>query len=109
MNFLKINTKNLSSIASDVSDQVYNLTPKVQNELIVRDKLSSMAVAGTYNLINRILPGETMSKIQTPPLGDTPMPKKMVSNTQQINPQTGMTRTESALLSPKEQVIARRT
>ena len=51
----KINTKNLSSIASDVSDQVYNLTPKVQNELIVRDKLSSMAVAGTYNLINRIL------------------------------------------------------
>ena len=51
----KINTKNLSSIASDVSDQVYNLTPKVQNELIVRDKQSSMAVAGTYNLINRIL------------------------------------------------------
>ena len=51
----KINTKNLSSIASDVSDQVYNLTPKVQNELIVRDKLSTMAVAGTYNLISKIL------------------------------------------------------
>jgi hypothetical protein len=61
------------------------------------------------NLINRILPGEPMSKIQTPPLGDTPMPKKMVSNTQQINPQTNLTRNEEALLSPTEKVIAGRT
>jgi len=50
-----------------------------------------------------------MSKIQTPPLGDTPMPKKMVSNTQQINPQTNLTRNQEALLSPTEKVIASRT
>jgi len=48
--------------------------------------------------------------IQTPPLPQTPMPdKKLVASMPQINQQTGLTRTESALLSPSEQVIARRT
>ena len=61
------------------------------------------------NLINKLLPGEPMSKIQTPPLGDTPMPAKMASNTQQINAQTNLTPTEEALLSPTEKVIASRT
>ena len=51
----KISSKNLSSIASEVSSRVYNKTPKIQNELIVRDKLSTMAVAGSYSLIHRIL------------------------------------------------------
>ena len=49
------NSKNLSSIASDVSDDVYNLTPKVQNELVVREKVSTMAVAASHSLIFRIL------------------------------------------------------
>ena len=61
------------------------------------------------NLINKVLPGEPMSKIQAPPLPNMPMPKKMVSNTQQINPQTNLTRNEEALLSPTEKVIAGRT
>jgi hypothetical protein len=51
----KITSKNLSSIASDVSDQVYHLTPRIKNELVVRDRLSSMAVSGSYSLIHRIL------------------------------------------------------
>ena len=43
-------------------------------------------------------------------LAKTPMPdKKLVASASQINQQTGLTRTESALLSPSEQVIARRT
>jgi hypothetical protein len=49
------------------------------------------------------------SKVQTPPLGNTPMPIKMASNTQQKNPQTNLTRNEEALLSPTEKVIASRT
>jgi len=49
------------------------------------------------------------SKVQTPPLPNTPMPKKMASNTQQINPQTNLTRNQEALLSPEEKVIASRT
>ena len=46
-------------------------------------------------------------EIKTPPLPNTPQPK--VRTAQQINPQTNMTRTETALLSPEEQVIASRT
>jgi len=50
------------------------------------------------------------TNIQTPPLPKTAMPdKKLVASTPQINQQTGLTRTQSALLSPSEQVIARRT
>ena len=50
------------------------------------------------------------NNIQTPPLPKTSMPdQKLVASMPQINRQTGLTRTESALLSPSEQVIARRT
>jgi len=49
------------------------------------------------------------SKPQAPPLGDMPMPKKMVANVQQKNPQTNLTQNEEALLSPTEKVIAART
>ena len=47
------------------------------------------------------------ANIQTPLLPNTPMPT--IKTAQNINPQTGLTQTESALLSPSEQVIARRT
>jgi len=47
------------------------------------------------------------ANIQTPPLPNTPMPT--IKTAQNINPQTGLTQTESALLSPSEQIIARRT
>ena len=50
------------------------------------------------------------SRAPTPPLPQTPMPdKKLVASMPQINQQTGLTRTQSALLSPSEQEIARRT
>ena len=43
-------------------------------------------------------------------LPQTPMPdKNLISSMPQINQQTGLTRTQSALLSPSEQEIARRT
>jgi len=45
-----------------------------------------------------------------PPLPKTPMPdQRLVASMPQTNLRTGLTRTESALLSPSEQVIARRT
>ena len=48
--------------------------------------------------------------IQTPPLPQTAMPdKRLVASAPQIDQQTGLTRTQSALLSPSEQIIARRT
>jgi len=49
------------------------------------------------------------ANIQTPPLPDTPMPdQRLVASTPQINQQTGLTRNQSALLSPTEQLIARK-
>ena len=52
-------------------------------------------------------PGMTSKpKMQTPPLPNTPMPAKMAQNSQQKDPQTNLTRTQTALLSPTEKVIA---
>jgi hypothetical protein len=65
-------------------------------------------VISTVNPFKFGLPKQ-QSKIQTPPLGNTPMPAKMASNTMQKNPQTNLTQTETALLSPTEKVIAGRT
>ena len=68
------------------------------------------------NLINPFkgfgLPGDE-SKIQTPPLPQTAQPNvsqaQGLASLMQKDPQTGLTRTETALLSPSEQQIARRT
>ena len=50
------------------------------------------------------------SRIETPPLPKTPEPIRQMAGLASIrDPMTGLTRTQSALLSPDEQVIARRT
>ena len=60
-----------------------------------------------------VLPGSpgftSKPKIQTPPLGNTPMPSKQLSQAQNVDPITRLTSTETALLSPTEKVIASRT
>jgi hypothetical protein len=54
---------------------------------------------------------QSMNRIQTPPLPKTPQPARQTAGlaSLQKDPMTGLTRTQSALLSPDEQVIARRT
>jgi hypothetical protein len=53
---------------------------------------------------------EGFTPVGVAPLPPTPMPdQKLVASMPQINQQTGLTRTETALLSPSEQEIARRT
>ena len=50
----------------------------------------------------------TRTRVQAPPLPQTPQPQQMgLASLQQINPTTQLTRTESALLSPGEQAIRR--
>jgi len=50
------------------------------------------------------------NRIETPPLPKTPQPARQMAGLASIvDPMTGLTRTQSALLSPDEQVIARRT
>ena len=60
-----------------------------------------------------VLPGAPktglQSKVVTPPLGNTPMPSKQLSQAQNVDPITRLTSTETALLSPTEKVIASRT
>ena len=48
-------------------------------------------------------------QFQTPPLAQTPMPVVNQAQMAQKDPQTNLTRTETALLSPTEKVIAART
>ena len=48
-------------------------------------------------------------QFQTPPLAQTPMPVVNQAQMAQKDPQTNLTRTETALLSPTEKVIAGRT
>jgi len=62
---------------------------------------------GFQNFGNIMSRGD-QSKIETPPLDKTPMPK-ISANVLQKDPQTNLTRTETALLSPTEKVIAGRT
>jgi len=63
---------------------------------------------GIKNIINPL--GNVMGKAPDVPLPKTPMPdQRLVASVPQINQQTGLTRTQSALLSPSEQVIARKT
>jgi len=51
----------------------------------------------------------TRTRVQAPPLPQTPQPQRMgLASLQQMNPTTGLTRTESALLSPSEQIIKQR-
>jgi hypothetical protein len=58
----------------------------------------------------QVLPEGFEPTSKAPLLPKTPMPdKRLVASMPQINQQTGLTRTEEHLLSPSEQVIARRT
>ena len=64
---------------------------------------------GIKKLVNP-LSGLISSNANAAPLPKTPMPdQKLVASMPKTNLQTGLTRTESALLSPSEQVIARKT
>ena len=57
----------------------------------------------------QVLP-EGFEPVGVAPLPKTSMPdQRLVASIPQINQQTGLTQTEAALLSPSEQVIARRT
>ncbi len=64
---------------------------------------------GIKKLVNP-LSGLISSNANAAPLPKTPMPdQKLVASMPQTDLRTGLTRTESALLSPSEQVIARKT
>ena len=82
------------------------------NDVFKYDKIKAPTIP-LKDQTSMMVPEKTTAlaqNIQTPPLPKTPVPdRKLVASMPQTNLQTGLTRTESALLSPSEQVIARRT
>ena len=77
--------------------------PEIEEEII--DQTSEVVTPKTNRLA-----ALSRQPIQTPPLPQTPTPKVGIAGiSQQKSPITGLTRTETALLSPGEQEIARRT
>jgi hypothetical protein len=89
------------AVTNDKGNVVYDERGKIKKEPTLLQKVIP-------KIRNMVFPGSPQAKAS--PLPPTPMPdKKLVASMPQINQQTGLTRTQSALLSPSEQVIARRT
>ena len=74
---------------------------KLETQEPVIEPLSSLPTEDTSIQTTRL------PNIQTPPLGNTPMPMMQMTQAN-INPNTNLTRTQEALLSPEEKVIASR-
>ena len=96
----------------ELKDILRNLKYQRLDEPFFYDKIKAPTIP-VNTQTSMITPDRTKAlaqNIQTPPLPKTPMPdQKLVASMPQINQQTGLTQTEAALLSPSEQVIARRT
>ena len=78
-----------------------SLKPEVTTEREIEDQRSEVTPRQEPTRV---------SQVQTPPLPRTPAP--IISGTQTanvVNPMSGLTQTETALLSPEEQIIRQRT
>ena len=83
------------------------IEPEVRQE--VEETEGPSVIDRLKNMIPSGITGQ-QSRAPTPPLPQTPQPTvQMTNNMQQKNPITNLTRTETALLSPTEKVIAGRT
>ena len=93
----------------NVIRQKWNATPLGLSDEEVdqfhREKYGLKDERGAIPVEEVIKTASIKPKIQTPPLPQTPQPVISDIQTAQINPQTGLTRTEQALLSPSEQSI----
>jgi len=122
---MKGRVKEAEKIAKDRGEKINKeyFYPKKLFRQILRDyknKDLSIKEDAQLNEIDRILKlqndqvsslpqpveNKAFAKIQTPPLPNTPQP--VVQTAQLKDPNTNLTRTQTALLSPEEQVIASR-
>ena len=103
---IKYNWKNRSLIAEQKEKEPswVDRTTEFMKEQVI-DRFNPLK--GFENIENILSIGQ-QSKVNTPPLPGTPMPNKnlLAQSPQKIN---GLTRSEQALLSPEEKVIAART
>ena len=82
-----------------------SLIPEEQKPGIINRGLN--VVRDLFSETPQVQQDTQLADIQTPPLPSTPTPN--VQMAQAKDPRTNLTRTESALLSPSEQIIASRT
>ena len=71
-------------------------------------KIKEMMNLDQSSISQQTEPQVQTAEIQTPPLPNTPMPVTPI-RTANVVPTTGLTQTESALLSPEEQLIRQRS
>jgi len=91
------------AVTNDKGKVVYDERGKIKREPTLLEKVIP-------KIRNMVFPSSPQTKAPNVPLPQTPMPdQKLVASMPQVNQQTGLTRTEAALLSPSEQEIARRT
>jgi hypothetical protein len=91
------------AVTNDKGKVVYDERGKIKREPTLLEKVIP-------KIRNMVFPSSPQTKAPNVPLPQTPMPdQKLVASMPQVNQQTGLTRTETALLSPSEQEIARRT
>ncbi len=56
-------TGSLSKIASDLADQIFNLSPKVSSELVNRNTLSASAVKAQKDLLRALLANDNIENL----------------------------------------------
>ena len=110
---MKLLTKNifiLKKLFRDILREYKNKTLKIEEPdttLLELEKFKE-SISGDQSA----LPGQEetrqLADIQTPPLPNTPMPMVQTARAN-VNPNTNLTPTQEALLSPEEKVIASRT
>lgn len=94
-------------IANPLNKGVRNRIKKIIKRL-KKQKLNSPYIIKTSDYV-AALPGQTQSTNMTAQLNTPPVNSQLVASAPQSNQQTGLTRTETALLSPEEQAIRLRS
>jgi len=105
-------SKDIQKRFREIAEELGSYNPFEEARETIRElfeEFKDMSLEDLWEIpVEEFLFQESFDVSQQQPLPQTPMPN-VQPQTAQLNPTTGLTRTEQALLSPEEQEIARRT
>ena len=103
--------KDFNKVMRDYSKRSLKVKPEEEDDDSIIDRIKDAGTSFMDRFSEATPTTQNTQTAQVPPLPNMPMPNRQMAalGTTQKSPITGLTRTESALLSPDEQVIARRT
>ncbi len=103
--------KDFNKVMRDYSKRSLKVKPEEKDDDSIIDRIKDAGISFMDRFSEVTPTTQNTQTAQVPPLPNMPMPNRQMAalGTTQKSPITGLTRTESALLSPDEQVIARRT